>query len=79
MRKPRAWLFVNGLAGGRRSARLMSIVASAHRHDLDVETYLKDVLDRLLAGSTDYESLLPDVWKQTHPTALRTYRKAERE
>ena len=57
----------------------MSIVASAHRHDLDVETYLKDVLDRLLAGSTDYQSLLPDVWKQTHPTAQRTYREVERQ
>lgn len=57
----------------------MSIVASAHRHDLDVEAYLKEVLDRLLAGSTDYESLVPDVWKQTHPTALRTYREAERQ
>ncbi|HND53150.1 MAG TPA: IS66 family transposase [Pirellulaceae bacterium] len=75
----KAWLFVNGPEGGRRSARLMSIVASAHRHDLDVETYLKDVLDRLLAGSTDYTSMLPDVWKQTHPTALRTYRETERQ
>jgi len=75
----KAWLFVNGLEGGRRSARLMSIVASAHRHDLDVEAYLKEVLDRLLAGSTDYESLLPDVWKQTHSTAVRTYREAERQ
>jgi hypothetical protein len=36
------------------------------------------VLDQLLAGSTDYHSLRPDVWKQSHPEAVRTYRTAER-
>ena len=41
-------------------------------------TYVKDVLDQLLAGSTDYHSLLPDVWKQTHPEAIRQYRVEER-
>jgi hypothetical protein len=39
---------------------------------------MKDVLDQLLAGSTDYQSLLPDLWKQTHPEAVRGYRFAER-
>ena len=39
---------------------------------------LKDVLDRLLAGSTDYESLRADVWKQSHPEAVRQYRTDER-
>ena len=39
---------------------------------------MKDVLDQLLAGSTDYQSLLPDLWKQTHPEAVREYRVAER-
>lgn len=45
---------------------------------LDVWVYIKDVLDQLLAGSTDYQSLLPDVWKQKHPEAVRDYRVAER-
>ena len=50
----KAWLFVNGLEGGRRSARQMTIVASAHRHDLDVETYLKVVSQaRLQASNAD--------------------------
>ena len=35
-------------------------------------------LDQLLAGSTDYESLRADVWKQSHPEAVRTYRSDER-
>jgi hypothetical protein len=43
-----------------------------------VWAYLKDVLDRLLTGSTDYESLRADVWKQSHPEAVRQYRADER-
>ena len=30
------------------------------------------------AGSTDYEALRPDLWKQSHPEAVRTYRVQER-
>jgi hypothetical protein len=43
-----------------------------------VYAYVKDVLDRLLAGETDYEALRPDVWRQAHPEAVRTYREEER-
>lgn len=72
------WLVVGSLAAGGRAATLMSLVSSAVRNDLDVWAYLKDVLDQLLAGSTDYHALRPDVWKQTHPAAVRTYRADER-
>ena len=71
------WLFVANVLSGERAARLMTIVSSAKRHSLDVWKYLKDVLDRLLAGETDYTKLLPDVWKQEHPEAIRTYREEE--
>jgi hypothetical protein len=74
----KAWLFVCSVAGGEQSAKMMTLVSSARRHDLDVGIYMKDVLDQLLAGSTDYRSLLPDVWKQQHPEAVRAYRVAER-
>ena len=74
----KAWLFVCSVAGGEQSAQLMTLASSARRHDLEVWSYVKDVLDQLLAGSTDYHSLLPDVWKQTHPLAVREYRVAER-
>ena len=57
----KAWLFVCSVAGGEQSARMMTLVSSARRHDLDVRIYLKDVLDQLLAGCTDYHRLLPDV------------------
>jgi transposase len=74
----KAWLFVCSVPGGEQSAKMMTLVSSARRHDLDVELYIKDVLDQLLAGSTDYHSFLPDVWKQQHPEAIRVYRVEER-
>jgi transposase len=74
----KAWLFVGNVEAGERSAMMMSLVSSAKRHDLDVGFYIQDVLERLLAGSTDYHSLLPDQWKLTHPEAIRVYRQEER-
>jgi hypothetical protein len=71
------WLFVGNVAAGERSARLMTLVSSAKRHQLDIWKYLKDVLDRLLAGETDYTKLLPNVWKMEHPEAVRVYREEE--
>ena len=41
-------------------------------------SYLEDVLNQILAGSTDYEAMLPDRWKLTHPECIRTYRQQER-
>jgi hypothetical protein len=59
-------------------ADLMTLVSSALRNDLDVRPYVKDVLDQLLAGSTDYASLRPDRCAASHPDAVRTYRADER-
>ena len=73
-----AALFVCSVEAGEQSAQLMTLASSARRHDLDVWTYVKDVLDQLLAGSTDYHGMLPDVWKLTHPHAIRQYRVEER-
>jgi len=74
----KAWLFVGNVDAGERSAMMMTLVSSAKRHDLDVGLYIKGVLDQLLAGCTDYASLLPDQWKQRHPEAIRQYRQEER-
>ena len=71
-------LFVGNVEAGERSAMMMTLVSSAKRHDLDVGLYIKDVLDQLLAGCTDYQSLLPNQWKQCHPEAIRQYRLEER-
>ena len=56
----------------------MTIISTAARNDLDVWSYLKDVLDQILAGCTDWESLRADVWKSQHPDAVRAYRVEER-
>ena len=74
----KAWLFVSNVASGERSAKMMSLVSSARRHDLDTRAYIEDVLRQLLDGSTDYENLLPDAWKQSHPESIRRYRQEER-
>jgi transposase len=72
------WLFVGSVEAGERAADFLTLVSSAVRNDLDVWAYLKDVLDRLLAGETDYAALRPDVWRQAHPEAVREYRVVER-
>jgi transposase len=72
------WLFLGSVEAGVRAATLLTIVSTAVRNDLDVWAYVKDVLDQLLAGSTDYESLRADVWKRFHPEAIRNYRADER-
>ena len=72
------WLFAGSVNGGERAAGFLTLVSSAVRNDLDVWLYVKDVLDQLLAGSTDYEALLPWNWAAQHPEAIRQYRVAER-
>ena len=72
------WLFAGSVAGGERSAGFLTLASSALRNDLDVWRYVKDVLDQLLAGMTDYEPLLPWNWAAAHPDAIRQYRVTER-
>jgi len=72
------WLFSGSVAGGERAAGFFTLVSSALRNDLDVWRYVKDVLDELLAGRTDYEPLLPWNWATAHPEAIRQYRVKER-
>ena len=72
------WLFSGSVAGGERTAGFLTLVSSALRNDLDIWRYVKDVLDQLLAGVTDYEPLLPWIWAANHPDAIRQYRVAER-
>ena len=72
------WLFAGSVAGGERTAGFLTLVSSALRNDLDIWRYVKDVLDQLLAGTTDYEPLLPWNWAATHPDAIREYRVEER-
>ena len=72
------WLFIGSVPAGDRAADFLTLVSSAVRNDLDVWAYLKDVLDHLLAGDTDYAALRPEAWRQAHPEAIRQYRVTER-
>jgi hypothetical protein len=72
------WLFIGSVAAGERAADFFTLVSSAVRNDLDVWAYLKDVMDRLLAGETGYAALRPDTWRAAHPEAVRKYRVTER-
>lgn len=72
------WLFLGSPDAGDRAATLLTLISTALRHDLDVWAYLNDAIHQLLAGSTDYHSLRPDVWKVSHPQFVRTYRSDER-
>jgi transposase len=73
------WLFLGSRDAGRRTATILSVIGSAYRHDLDVWAYVRDVLEQLAGGSTELESLLPDVWKAAHPEHVRTFREQEKE
>jgi len=82
---------VGSQAAGQRTATIFTIVASAHRHDLDVWEYLRDALEQLArgraaaggdAGKIDpaiLDSLLPDVWAKSHPESIRTFRSDEKQ
>jgi transposase len=72
------WMFAGSVAGGERNAGFLTLVSSAHRNDLDVWAYVNDILQRLLAGETDYEPMLPWNWAAAHPESIREFRKEER-
>jgi len=72
------WLFIGSVSSGERTANFLTLVSSAVRNDLDVWQYLKDTLDRLLSGDNDYHAMRPDIWRQSHPEAVREYRVDER-
>ncbi len=71
------WLFIGSVEAGYRAAILLSIVSTAHRHHLDVWLYVKDILDRLLAGDRNFEAMRADRWAAAHPEAIRQYRVEE--
>jgi transposase len=72
------WLFIGSVAAGERIADLLTLVSSAVRNHLDVWIYVKEVLDRMLAGDRDYAALRPDCWAASHPEHIRDYRVEER-
>ena len=72
------WLFVGSVRAGERNANLMTLVASAQRQSLALPAYLESVTTHMLRGTAKPEELLPEVWRQHHPEAVREYREKER-
>ena len=59
-------LFAGSHTGGERWAVLASIINTAKMHGLDPQTYLADVLDRIVSGRAKVNALgelLPWHWK----------------
>lgn len=85
------WLFIGSPQAGKRTATILTIMASAHRHDLDVWAYVRDALEQLARGRAAaggdvhkiappiLESLRPEVWAQAHPESIRTFRANEKQ
>ena len=81
------WMFIGSPEAGPRAAVLYTVVASAARHHLDIWAYLSDVLQRLAERrdqnggapptAEQLTPLLPDIWAQAHPEAIRDYRQQE--
>jgi hypothetical protein len=62
---------------GRKVWCLVANVESAKRQRLDAWKYPRNILDRIVAGETDYAKLMHDAWKQEHPETVRAYREDE--
>jgi hypothetical protein len=59
-------LFAGSSTGGENWAILASLINTAKLHDLDPQTYLTDVLERMISGATKANALselLPWNWK----------------
>jgi transposase len=65
-------LFAGSDSGGERWAVLASLINTAKLHDIDPQTYLADVLDRIVSGRTKVNALrelLPWEWKAAREAA----------
>jgi hypothetical protein len=59
------WMFSGHDESAQSHAMLWSLIASAQRHDIDVQLYLRSVLTHLPAlPSEELPNYLPDLWKR---------------
>jgi transposase len=65
-------LFAGSDSGAERWAVLASLINTAKLHEIDPQTYLADVLDRIVSGRTKINALpelLPWEWKAAREAA----------
>ena len=68
-------LFAGSDSGGERWAVLASLINTAKLHDIDPQTYLADVLDRVVSRRTKLNALrelLPWEWKAARAASMAT-------
>ena len=60
----RNWLFAGSDNGGRRAAIILSVLETAARANIDLRTYLYDILCKLSEGwlTSRLDELLPENW-----------------
>ncbi len=86
----RNWLFLGHPQAAPGRMRLLSLVSSAHRHNLVIKDYLVDVLSRLADARQNHpqdlqldsallKELLPDRWGAAHPESVRHGRVQEKQ
>ena len=64
------WLFVGSPRGGVTAARLLSLVVTCRRLQMDSFLYLRDVFTRLPGlPAARLDELLPNRWLESHPEA----------
>jgi len=66
-------LFAGSDSGGERWAILASLISTAKLHGVDPQTWLTDVLERIISGRTKVSALkelLPWEWKATRDAAV---------
>jgi transposase len=68
------WEFLGSAAAGPRASNLFTILAGAKRHHLEPWMYVRDAIQRMCAGETDLEALLPDRWAAEHPEHVLQHR-----
>ena len=68
------WEFLGSAGAGPRASTLFTILAGAKRHRLEPWIYVREVIQRLCAGETDLESLLPDRWAAVHSEHVLLHR-----
>jgi transposase len=71
------WQFLGSANAGPRASTLFTILAGAKYHCLEPWAYVRDVVQRLCAGETDLESMLPDRWAAAHPEYVLEHRLEE--
>jgi hypothetical protein len=67
-------LFAGSASGGERWALLASLISTAKLHGLDPQTWLADVLERIVSGRTKANALhelLPWNWRAIMPAAAK--------